>query len=431
MAIEHFKEQEREWDGLSLAQPRRFVLSSGRPVDFRTEAIPRQLSRLRRNQAPETIDALALRIAGNADLEKFLFRLGQTGALREATIEKWNEAIAFQARYPGWWEQAIEAPLEALSEEHRKTIDDKWDLTLFDIGVGATQGVYQFTKGTVVGIADLFKLAYSLATDSQTQDQALGLIKDWTVFSFKVYFGSAEQRLDAAKTAQSFAQSLFDSIRDSLRADWEKAEKEGKETELVAKWVTLGVLEVATAVLAATKGAKAARAAQRSAESVEIASKPLEAVVKAKKAPRKPKTRFDRVNRSEQRVGRQLLEDWYREHPGIGWDKSKMAKHMSGSRKFTRIRKIKMRRGTVIEQWIRAGGQPGIYCTPLNSDPTKLGIRLQGRIVVRYKVREPIYVLETVIEDFQAGKVAGVGGAGGGIQYIMPPNWERYVQITN
>lgn len=356
MLFEHFKEPEREWDGLSLAAPpRRFVLSSGKGLDFRTEWVPRQLGLLQRKEDPAAVDALALRIASDADLETFLFRLSKTEALRDINLQKLNDAIAFQERYPGWWEQAIEAPLEALAEEHRKFIDDKWDLTQFDIGVGATKGVYQFAKGTVVGIADLFKLAYSLATETQAQERALELIKAWTVFCLKIYFGTPEQKLEAAKTAQNFAQSLFDSIRDSMKADWEKAVAEGKETELTTKWVTLGVLEVATAVLAVTKGAKAARIARQTAESIEVAAKPVERVIQAKRA-RKPKHRGDRVNRSEQRVGQQLMKEWYLDHAGPNHDPARLRSHMESANRLARIRKIKLKPGMVLEQYQRAGG---------------------------------------------------------------------------
>ncbi len=444
MLFQHFREPSREEDGLSLDQPRRLALGSGKSVEFRTEWAARTLRHLRRSADPAAVDSLALRIASNSDLETFLFRLSKTDALRDLSVQKLNEAIAFQARYPGWWEQAVEAPLEALAEEHRKTIDDKWDLTQFDLGVGATKGAYQFAKGTVVGIADLFKLAYSLASEADARERALELMKAWTIFTLKLYFGTDQQKQEAAKTARDFAQSLFDSVRDSMQADWDKAVQAGKETELVAKWVTLGVLEIATAVLAVTKGARAARAAERMAETAEIATTPVGTAVKVKKG-RKPKSRLDRVNRAEQRVGRQLLEEWLMEHPSIYLGRSSMradpktlarqhrslAKHMQSARRYSRIRKIKLRPGTVVEQWTRTGGVPGIFSTPLGSDPAKLGIDLQGRILVRYKVKQTMEVLETVIEDFKSGEIAGVGGNGGGIQYILPPEWGRYVQKTN
>ena len=84
--------------------------------------------------------------------------------------------------------------------------------------------------------------------------------------------------------------------------------------------------------------------------------------------------------------------------------------------------------GDVIDMWVRDDGQPGMFSTPAGTDPKTVGIITTGRHLEQYVVTQPITVVQSTAKDFPTGLVPGVGGKGGGQQYMMPPNWKGATQ---
>jgi hypothetical protein len=265
MFISHLNSQVKSYDGLLIRDRRTFYTQNGEAIEFRSEYVPGLLRHLTvRGADRDQADRIARQIGLDARLEENLFHLAKDRSF-DAGLEALENAIAFFGKYPSWWDQAVEARLESLADNCRGHIQDQWDLTQFDIAVGITKGTYQFGKEMVVGIADLFRLAYLLATDSGTQAKSLELLGQWSSFSYKLYFGTAKQKSEALNAVKQLGEMLIEQISQSIQSDWEKAVAEGKQTELAAKWLTLGVLEVGTLVLAAAKGIKAAQAAAEAA----------------------------------------------------------------------------------------------------------------------------------------------------------------------
>lgn len=142
-----------------------------------------------------------------------------------------------------------------------------------------------------------------------------------------------------------------------------------------------------------------------------------------------------------QAMRKAALDDWYRNYPSLDkWRKynpvtkkfetaaMNRVSHMSGTDLSFPIIRRTLQPGTEIIQFQRIGGQLGVYLGYPNATPAELGILGKGRIVRRFRVVEPLEVLESTAAEFKAGRVSGVGGKGGGQQIIMPPDWERRVQ---
>jgi hypothetical protein len=77
----------------------------------------------------------------------------------------------------------------------------------------------------------------------------------------------------------------------------------------------------------------------------------------------------------------------------------------------------------MFQVWVRDGGTPGKYGSPVGEDPARLGIRIQRRHQEVFEVIAELTVVVCTAATFPTGLVAGVGGEGGGTQYILPPNW--------
>jgi hypothetical protein len=265
MFISHLNSKLRSYDGLRIPDRRTFYTQNGEAIEFRSEYVPGLLRHLISNGSDrEQTDHMARQVGLDSRLEENLYHLAQDRSF-EVDLESLENAIGFFRKYPSWWEQAVEARLEALADNCRGQIQDQWDLTQFDVAVGISKGTYQFGKEMVVGIADLFRFAYLLTTDGGTQAKSLELLEAWSSFSYKLYFGTPKQKSEALNAVKQLGEMLIEQISQSIQNDWEKAVAEGKQAELTAKWLTLGVLEVGTMVLAVAKGIKAAEAAAEAA----------------------------------------------------------------------------------------------------------------------------------------------------------------------
>ena len=93
------------------------------------------------------------------------------------------------------------------------------------------------------------------------------------------------------------------------------------------------------------------------------------------------------------------------------------------------VTKEKLPPKTKIYMWVRDNGKPGLFSAPPGTDPATLGIDTTGRHLEVYEVKEgcELNVVKSTAADFETGKIAGVGGKGGGTQYMLPPNWQDSV----
>ncbi len=131
-----------------------------------------------------------------------------------------------------------------------------------DVATGIKKGAYQFGEDLVMGAVDMVKLAHKLCTDDKTQAQAIALLRGWAEFVLTMQFGSPTQKERAAGEALQLLENLYEATKQGFIDEYDQAVKEGKKQELLAKWATMGVLEVATAVLTVTKAAKASKASK-------------------------------------------------------------------------------------------------------------------------------------------------------------------------
>lgn len=127
--------------------------------------------------------------------------------------------------------------------------------------------------------------------------------------------------------------------------------------------------------------------------------------------------------KAAKRLGRaNEVANAYREH---GVPKTELPSYVAGTELGEAVTRPTLMPGDEFEIWVRDGAEPGIHAAPPSTDPETLGIELDGRHLETYRVTEPLTVTQSTVADFPQGKVPGVGGSGGGTQYILPPGWEN------
>ena len=142
-----------------------------------------------------------------------------------------------------------------------------------------------------------------------------------------------------------------------------------------------------------------------------------------------------------QAMRKAALDDWYRNYPQLNkwrrynpktrqWESAaqKRASHLAGSNLVAPVVRRQLEAGTEIIQYQTVGRQLGFYLAAPGAAPADLAILADGRILRRFVVLRPFEALETMAAPFPRGQVPGVGGPGGGLQLIMPPHWERFVE---
>jgi len=70
------------------------------------------------------------------------------------------------------------------------------------------------------------------------------------------------------------------------------------------------------------------------------------------------------------------------------------------------------------------------FATTADEDPKRLAIDMTTRYRAEFTVQNPITVVRCIAADFPNDKIPGIGGSGGGIQYILPPGWPANVART-
>ena len=83
-----------------------------------------------------------------------------------------------------------------------------------------------------------------------------------------------------------------------------------------------------------------------------------------------------------------------------------------------------LKQGTVIEQWVREGGEVGSYFAKPGADPAKLGISTEGRIKRTFELTEDTKVLKSTTQDI-------AGHAGGETQFFNPKLKDFLKEIDN
>jgi hypothetical protein len=224
-------------------------------------------------------------IAHDKNLQTFLFRMLKSDANAIRDLESLENAITFYEAHPTWWEQNVEAFFEKMTEQARAQTSEGFERTKFDIEVGINKGIYNFGKGLVMSVWEIAKLGYRLRFDSEFQTTVSKTLGEWTIKYFKLQFGSPAQQAEVIHELTELGNALLEALAKKVVADWEQATTQGKRDELIAKWVTLGLLEIATFALAATKARKATRGVQIIEEGTATRAEIAEVVSETRRLP--------------------------------------------------------------------------------------------------------------------------------------------------
>ena len=79
-----------------------------------------------------------------------------------------------------------------------------------------------------------------------------------------------------------------------------------------------------------------------------------------------------------------------------------------------------MKKGTVVQQWVREGGEVGSYFAYEGADAAKLGISTEGRVLKTFKLTEDVKVLQSKTKD--------IAGHKGGETQIYNPELKGKIQ---
>jgi hypothetical protein len=132
-----------------------------------------------------------------------------------------------------------------------------------------------------------------------------------------------------------------------------------------------------------------------------------------------PKTVPDMVRAIPESEKRKAVANWYKQLPNVNDDN--VGTYLRGTDFSKPVLERTLMPGDQVQVWVRDGGQPGNHFAPSGTDPSTLGINVEGRHLETYEVTKPMQVMETTAAEFPNGLIPAVGGNGGGQQYIMPP----------
>jgi len=92
------------------------------------------------------------------------------------------------------------------------------------------------------------------------------------------------------------------------------------------------------------------------------------------------------------------------------------------------VEEIELAPGAFFAVYVKDGYSPGKHGAPLDMPPATLGIMMDGRHREVFEVVDSFAVVQSTAADFPFGLVQGVGGQGGGLQYVLPPGWRSKVR---
>jgi hypothetical protein len=173
----------------------------------------------------------------------------------------------------------IENKVAALSDDHRATLPREMR-TDYDVKIGIAKGAYGFTKSLVSGLIDLTTFATKLMGGDQETYKKVGEAA-WGVTKFvakNFYYeklASAEEKQKYEQEINDKANAIYQNVKSAVVKAWDEAKAQGKEAELISKWSTRGILEVAALFVGAGEVKAAAKASE--AAKLSEAAKVLEA----------------------------------------------------------------------------------------------------------------------------------------------------------
>lgn len=97
-------------------------------------------------------------------------------------------------------------------------------------------------------------------------------------------------------------------------------------------------------------------------------------------------------------------------------------KELSGIDFNKAVQTITLKKGSIVQQWVRKGGNVGSYFTYEGADAAKLGISTEGRVLKTFELTEDVKVLQSTTKDI-------AGHAGGEIQLYNPELKEAAKEI--
>lgn len=104
-----------------------------------------------------------------------------------------------------------------------------------------------------------------------------------------------------------------------------------------------------------------------------------------------------------------LANDFYQKQ---GYSPTKTLDHIQGIDFSEAVQTTTLKKGTVIQQWVRDGGDVGDYFTSTSNGTAKnLGITYEGRTLKSFTLTGDVKVLKSTASDIG-------GNAGGGVQYF-------------
>ncbi len=98
-------------------------------------------------------------------------------------------------------------------------------------------------------------------------------------------------------------------------------------------------------------------------------------------------------------------------------------KELSGINFAKPVQITTLKKGSIVQQWVREGGEVGSYFTYEGADAAKLGINTEGRILKSFELTSDVKVLQSTTQDI-------AGHAGGETQLFNPSLKNSVKEIT-
>jgi RHS repeat-associated protein len=137
---------------------------------------------------------------------------------------------------------------------------------------------------------------------------------------------------------------------------------------------------------------------------------------------------FGLVGKGASRIFRSSVANKFYKAAGYV-DKAKRASHISAINLNLPVEKVTLEKGTIIEQWVRPGGEIRDYFAPQNADPSKLGIFTGNRTLKKFTLEENVEVLRSTTKDIK--KTDALQHSGGEIQYFSPELKKKIKEIIS
>jgi RHS repeat-associated protein len=126
------------------------------------------------------------------------------------------------------------------------------------------------------------------------------------------------------------------------------------------------------------------------------------------------------TNASKVAARTSLAKQFYKK---AGYDSSRAASHIAGINFNNPVQTITLKKGTIVQQWVK-DGKLGNYFTNLeNGAAQNLGITYGDRTLIPYTLTEDVKVLKSTAADLG-------GNAGGGVQYFSRELKDKIIPVN-